>query len=292
MDLGADDPATRNMTLAFHEEVARWLRAGRPLAVATVVDRQGSAPRQVGAKMIIGAEGRTAFSIGGGAFEALVTEDARAALRDGAGFEKVYRFTEEGDRATGMVCGGSVRVLVEIVLPPTPLVIFGAGHVGRALAHLGLRLGYAVTVVDDRERELASDDLPQGIARVRAGREFADGLPGIPAGACVAVVTRCHRTDLAAVRHALGRSAAYVGLIGSRRKVATILARAGEAGTPAEALRELRAPIGLPIGAETPEEIAVSIAAEMIAVLRGAAAATALRGIVPLPRGRARGRTA
>ncbi len=94
------------------------------------------------------------------------------------------------------------------------------------------------------------------------------------------------------MRHAVGKGAAYVGLIGSRRKVATILARAEETGTPAEALGVLRAPIGLPIGAETPEEIAVSIAAEMIAVLRGAVASTALRGVTPMPRGRARGRTA
>jgi xanthine dehydrogenase accessory factor len=191
-----------------------------------------------------------------------------------------------------MVCGGSVRVLVEIVLPPTPLLIFGAGHVGRELAQIGVRLGFAVTVVDDREREVDSPRLPPGVGRVRAGREFGDGLPPIPAGAYVAIVTRCHRTDLAALQHAAGNGAAYIGLIGSRRKVATILARAGEAGVPAEALRDLHAPIGLPIGAETPEEIAVSIAAEMIAVLRGAGAAEALRGLTPLSRGRARDRTA
>jgi xanthine dehydrogenase accessory factor len=280
------------MTLAFHEEVARWLRAGLRLAVATVVERQGSAPRGVGAKMIIGASGETVFSIGGGAFEALVIEDAREALGSGRGFEKTYRFTEAGEQATGMVCGGSVRVLVEIVAPPTALMIFGAGHVGRELAQIGVRLGFAVTVVDDRERELASSRLPPQAARVRAGREFDDSLPPIPEGACVAIVTRCHRTDLAALRHAAGKRAAYVGLIGSRRKVATILARAAEAGTPAETLRDLRAPIGLPIGAETPEEIAVSIAAEMIAVLRGGTAATALRGVTPLPRGRARDRSA
>jgi xanthine dehydrogenase accessory factor len=280
------------MTLEFHEEVARWLRAGLRLAVATVVERQGSAPRGVGAKMIVGASGETVFSIGGGAFEALVIEDARDALRSGRGFEKTYRFTEAGEQATGMVCGGSVRVLVEIVVPPTPLLIFGAGHVGRELAQIGVRLGFAVTVIDDREREVASPRLPPGAARVRAGREFGAGLPPIPEGACVAIVTRCHRTDLAALQHAAGKGAAYIGLIGSRRKVATIRARAAEAGTPAEALRDLRAPIGLPIGAETPEEIAVSIAAEMIAVLRGGTAATALRGVTPLPRGRARDHTA
>jgi xanthine dehydrogenase accessory factor len=179
-------------------------------------------------------------------------------------------------------------VRVEVVLPPEPLFVFGAGHVGRALARLAAPLGFRVIVVDDRERELREAALPPEAERRLAGPEFATGLPEIPAGAYVAVVTRCHRTDFEAVRHALGRDAAYVGLIGSRRKVATVAARAAEAGVTAAALEALRAPIGLPIGAETPEEIAVSIAAEMIAVRRGAMAASALRAWTPMPRGRGR----
>jgi xanthine dehydrogenase accessory factor len=277
------------MTLAFHEEVARRLRQGRRLALATVIARQGSAPRAEGARMIVEADGRAAFSIGGGAFEALVIADARQAIASGRSLEKEYRFTEEGAGATGMVCGGTVRVFVEVVVPPEPLFVFGAGHVGRALARVAAPLGFRVIVVDDREAELREADLPAGTERVLAGDGFEGGLPEIPAGAYVAVVTRCHRTDLAAVRHALDRGAAYVGLIGSRRKVATVAARAAEAGASAAALGSLRAPIGLPIGAETPEEIAVSIAAEIIAVRRGAMAAATLRAYTPLPRGRSRG---
>lgn len=276
------------MTLEFFEEVARRLRAGRRLALATVVARQGSAPRDAGARMIVEADGAAAFSVGGGAFEALVIADAREAIRAGRGFEKEYRFTEEGEQATGMVCGGTVRVRVEVVLPPETLLIFGAGHVGAALARVVAPLGFRVTVIDDRERLLEEAALPTGTERMLAGPDFASGLPEIPAGAYVAIVTRCHRTDLAAVRHAAGRAAAYVGLIGSRRKVATVVARAAEAGTPEEALQSLRAPIGLPIGAETPEEIAVSIAAEIVAVRRGAMAAHTLRAYTPMPRGRGR----
>jgi xanthine dehydrogenase accessory factor len=258
------------MSLEFFDEVARRLRAGRRLALATVVARQGSAPRATGARMIVDATGAIAFSIGGGAFEALVIEDAKEALRRGLGFEKDYRFTESGEHATGMVCGGSVRVLVEIVEPPARLVIFGAGHVGAALARLAPGLGFHVTVVDDRPRELQA--LPPEVERAQAPPDFEGDLPDIPAGAFVAILTRCHRTDLRAVRHAVGRGAAYVGLIGSRRKVATLKERALEAGVPKGALATLKAPIGLPIGAETPEEIAVSIAAEMIAVRRAARA--------------------
>ena len=265
------------MSLAFYESVARLLRSGRALAVATLSSAQGSTPRAQGTKMIIVDSGETFFSIGGGAFEALVIEDAKEAIRTGRGFEKEYRFTEQGTDATGMVCGGSACVLFEVVRPPLPAFVFGGGHVGRELARVAARLGFDVTVVDDRDDCLQPDRFPPGVRALRAGRDFASGLPEIPPGAYVAVVTRCHRTDLAAVRHAVGRCAAYVGLIGSRRKVATVLKRASELGTPGEALREVRGPIGLPIGAESPEEIAVSIAAEMIAVRHAAPAAVTAR---------------
>ncbi|HEU4402748.1 MAG TPA: XdhC/CoxI family protein [Candidatus Polarisedimenticolia bacterium] len=260
------------MTLAFYETLTRRLRSGRSLAVATLVSRQGSTPRGFGAKMIVGEEGDADFSIGGGAFEALVIEDAREAIREGQGFEKEYRFSEQGEGALGMVCGGSARVLFEVIRPPAPLLVFGGGHVGREVAHLGARLGFDVTLVDDRERFLDPRRVPEGVRLVRVEHDFSGDLPAIPRGAYVAIVTRCHRTDLAAVRHAVGRGAAYVGLIGSRRKIATVQERAEELGTPGEALAEVHGPIGLAIGAETPEEIGVSIAAEMIAVLRGAAA--------------------
>ena len=220
--------------------------------------------------MIVTEAGDTVFSVGGGAFEALVIEDAKEAIREGRGLEKEYRFTEQGDGATGMVCGGSTRVLIEIVRPPACLFVFGGGHVGREVARQGSRLGFEVTVVDDRPEYLEAGRYPSGVRRLRVEHDFSAGLPGIPPGAFVAVVTRCHKTDLAVVRHAVGRGAAYVGLIGSRRKIATVLKRAEELGAPREALAEVRGPIGLAIGAETPEEIAVSIAAEMIAVRRNA----------------------
>jgi len=265
------------MTLAFYEEVARLLRGGRVLVVATLSSSHGSTPRRTGAKLIVCDSGETYFSIGGGAFEALVIEDAREAIRTGRGFEKEYRFVEQGEEATGMVCGGLARVLFEVVTPPLPLFIFGGGHVGRELAHLAARLGFEVAVVDDRPAYLESERYPVGVRLLRAERDFSAGLPEIPTGGYVAVVTRCHKTDLAAVRHAIGRGASYVGLIGSRRKIRTVLERASELGAAPQDLREIRGPIGLPIGAESPEEIAVSIAAEMIAVRRSSPAAEAAR---------------
>ena len=258
------------MMLSFYQEITRLLRQGRTLVLATVVARQGSTPRRFGAKMIIADSGETAFSIGGGAFEALVMEDAREVLRTGRGLEKEYRFTEQGEGAVGMVCGGAARVLFELVHAPIPLIIFGGGHVGRELAHLGARLGFDVTVVDDRPSFLDPRRFPDGVGLLKAEAEFTGGLPAVAAGAYVALVTRCHRTDLAAVRHAAGRGASYLGVIGSRRKIATLKARALEQRVAAADLEALHGPIGLAIGAETPEEIAVSIAAEMIAVRRAA----------------------
>src|SRR5262245_38995094 len=199
--------------------MVRLLRSGRTLAVATVCSSRGSTPRATGTKMIVSDTGETVFSIGGGAFEALVIEDAREAIRSGRGFEKEYRFTEQGENALGMVCGGSARVHFEVVRAPTRLFVFGGGHVGLEVVRLGARLGFDVTVVDDRPEYVDPARYPEGTRVVKAERDFAGDLPQIPAGAYVAILTRCHKTDLAALRLAVGRGAAYVGLIGSRRKI-------------------------------------------------------------------------
>jgi xanthine dehydrogenase accessory factor len=292
-------PARRltDMTLAFYETVARLLREGRAVAIATVIGSRGSTPRGAGSRMVVTADGAAAFSVGGGAFEALVVADARAALAEGRGFEKEYRFVESGEGAVGMVCGGSARVLFEVVRPPIPLVVFGAGHVGREVAHLAARLGFEVTVVDDRPAQLDPAAFPPGARLERVASDFSGPLPEIPAGAAVAILTRCHRTDLLALRHAAGAAPSYIGVIGSRRKVAVLKERAAGLGVPRAALDGLRAPIGLPIGAETPAEIAVSIVAEIIHLrhagggaekrARGVARRVATVGVGPEPAGAA-----
>src|SRR5207245_9864507 len=155
------------MSLAFYETMARLLREGQTLAVATIVARQGSVPRCSGAKMVVTASGETAFTIGGGAFEALVIGDALEAIRQGHGFEKEYRFTEEGENALGMVCGGTARVLFEVVRAPCRLFIFGGGHVGREVARLSGPLGVDVTGRDARAASLDPARYPGG---ARLGR--------------------------------------------------------------------------------------------------------------------------
>jgi xanthine dehydrogenase accessory factor len=253
----------REVLAAFLDE----LRAGRRAALATIVRATGSTPRTVGARMLVRADGTSVGTIGGGAFEAMVGVDALDLLKaaEPAPAVKKYTFTEHGEDALGMACGGTAEVLLEAAWAGPRLVIFGAGHVGVALARLAGTVGFAPELVDDRP------DYCDAAREARVGRvwscdaEYATGIPALDPACYVAVVTRCHRTDRLALKRILGRPLRYVGLIGSRRKKAVIFGHlADEDGVPADALAQVRCPIGLPLGGDTPEEIAVSIVAELL----------------------------
>jgi xanthine dehydrogenase accessory factor len=276
----------------FFRELTDELEKRGRLALATVLETKGSGPSRVGRRFLIFDDGTFHGTIGGGPFEALVVADAGDLFREGASHPrgelspvrllKWYDFFEreiespEAREPTNMICGGSARVSIELLKAAPSLVILGGGHVGRALARLARDLGYDVTVGDDRDEYLRPDRFPPGVKAVRTSRDYE-----LPPGALapgrdryVAVVTRCWETDLAALRPWLSPrapAARYIGLIGSARKVRGVLARLAEEGMPSEKLSEIRAPIGLSIGAVTPEEIAVSILAEVTAVRRGAA---------------------
>lgn len=243
------------------------LREGRRAVLATIVKSTGSTPRTVGARMLVRADRSIAGTIGGGAFEAMVIADAADLLgaADPAPRVRRYAFTEEGEDALGMACGGNAEVLLEVSGRSPRLLIFGAGHVGVALARLASTVGFDCTIVDDREAFCESARLARSGRVVQCDEAYEIGVPSIDASALVAVVTRCHRTDRLALRRVLATEAAYVGLIGSRRKKTVILRELhDEDGIPDAALARVRCPIGLPLGGETPEEIAVSIVAELL----------------------------
>jgi xanthine dehydrogenase accessory factor len=273
------------MSLAFHEKVVQVLKQGKRLAIATVIHTSGSTPRKGGARMAVLEDGGLLDSIGGGALEALVVEDAKRLILSGGSMLKEYLLKEGNEpECTGMICGGRVRVHLQVELPPERLLIFGAGHVGAALAALTPPLGFATTVLDDRESFLVPARFPESVELRRMGPGFSGDLPSVDASTYVAIVTRCHRTDLEALRRVLETSAGYIGLIGSRRKVRLILDRLRTEGFSESRLSGLRAPIGVPIGACTPEEIAVSIAGEMVQFRRGLVSPRSAALPIGLPR--------
>lgn len=254
--------------LAFAEKLARLLAEGHRVAVATVVSGRGSHPRAAGAKMLVPDEGPTAFSIGGGALEASVVADCREALRTGERRVRRYELSETGEGAVGMTCGGSVEVFVDVEEPPPRLFVFGAGHVGRAVAAAASVAGLALTIVDDREEWLAAAAFPPGAALHRCGRDYASALPVVPPAAFAAIMTRCHETDIAVLEQLSRQPPRHVGFMGSRRKVLRAFEVLRERGVPQEFLATVRAPVGLPIGAETPGEIGIAVVAEIVAALR------------------------
>jgi len=217
--------------------------------------------------MLVRADGSTVGTIGGGAFEAMVACDAKELLEgpEVQAAVKRYVFTEQGEDALGMACGGTAEVLLEAAGRGSRLIIFGAGHVGLALARLARTVGFVPELVDDRE-EFCKAAGEHSIGRVwHCDAAYASGVPPLDPSCYVAVVTRCHRTDRLALKRVLGQPLKYVGLIGSRRKKAVIFAELVEQDgvSPAD-LESVRCPIGLPLGGETPEEIAVSIVAELL----------------------------
>jgi xanthine dehydrogenase accessory factor len=254
------------------QEFLDEIRAGRRCVLATIVRASGSTPRTPGARMLVRADGTSSGTIGGGAFEAMVAADATALMdaADPAPRLKTYTFTEHGAHAVGMACGGTAEVLLEASSGGPRLVVFGAGHVGMAVVRLAATVGFACEIVDDRP-EFCDAAAEAKVGRVhRADAEYADGVPELDASCFVAVVTRCHRTDRLALKRVLPARPRYVGLIGSRRKKSVIFRELAELdGIPAEALGTVRCPIGLPIGGETPEEIAVSIVAELLQTRHG-----------------------
>ncbi|HSP95264.1 MAG TPA: XdhC family protein, partial [Thermoanaerobaculia bacterium] len=185
---------------------------------------------------------------------------------------------------TNMICGGSARVYVELLKAKPSLLILGGGHVGLALARTAIGLGYDVAVADDREEYARRERFPPEVAVFQTNRLYELPREALRPGRdrYVAIVTRCWETDLSALRPWLSDAAPaarYVGLIGSARKVRGVFAKLAGEGVPGERLRRVHAPIGVEIGAVTPEEIAVSILAEMTAVRRGASAKAAVRDL-------------
>jgi xanthine dehydrogenase accessory factor len=240
---------------------------GEPAVLATIVKVVGSSPGELGAKMVIDANGRSWGTVGGGCIDGMVFTEARRVIEEDRPRTIVVDLTENEDPDHGLICGGRVEVFLEPLFSPT-LYICGAGHIGAALARIMAPLDWKVVVLDDRARFASAERFPSA-ERIVAGFDDTLGKLRARRGAFIAVVTRGHKFDQQCLEWALRQDdARYVGLVGSKVKITKILHRAREAGYPAEKIARIRAPIGLDVGSITVEEIAVAIAAEMIAVRR------------------------
>jgi xanthine dehydrogenase accessory factor len=249
--------------------VASALERGEPAALVTIVSTTGSTPQRVGAKMLVFGDGRIVGTIGGGCYENDAFWKAREAITNRRPQLVHYELSDDFAQETGLVCGGQMDVYIEPIEPSPELYIIGAGHVGSNLARLANEVGFRIHVVDDREKFANAERFPY------AAEVVADDIPAwvertaIPPHAYVVIVTRGHTNDLEALRALAPRDLRYLGLIGSRAKVARIFDALTADQMPADFLQHVHAPIGLDIGAVTPQEIAVSILAELIAVKHG-----------------------
>ncbi|MGE0814784.1 MAG: XdhC family protein [Vicinamibacterales bacterium] len=248
------------------------MKRAEDVALVTIVATNGSTPQRVGAKMLVYADGRTVGTIGGGCYESDAFWKARAALESRKATRVKYELDDDFAQENGLVCGGQMEVFIEPIEPPPAVYVIGAGHVGYYLGRIASEAGFGVHVVDDRAAFANRERFPDAAEVVTEDIPTWLGGAALPPSAYVVIVTRGHRHDLDALRAVVNRDLRYVGLIGSRAKVARVYEALVEEGVDPARLDRVHAPIGLDLGAVTPQEIAVSIVAELIAVRRGRAA--------------------
>jgi xanthine dehydrogenase accessory factor len=248
---------------------ADCIEQGAPCALVTVIRTSGSVPRHDGSKMLVGADGVIlAGTIGGGEMESRVIALARQAITDGVARTSSYQLADPASGDPG-VCGGTVELFIEPLLPAPTLLIIGAGHVGRALTHLAKWLGFRVIVTDDRIEACTPENCPGADVYLPGPLSEQLNKLELTAQTFAALVTRGYPIDVNALPMLLQSPAAYVGVMGSERRWLTAAKALREQGVSEALLKRAHAPIGLELNAETPEEIAVSIMAEIIALRRG-----------------------
>jgi xanthine dehydrogenase accessory factor len=242
------------------EEIVAAKKANIPVVLATVIESLGSAPREEGARMLIRADGSIEGTIGGGAIEKKIIDEALTLINAAAPKLVKYELKD-----IGMSCGGGMSVFLEPLLPAPQLIIFGAGHIGSALSHIGKLLDFRVTMVDNRP-EFASRELLTSADTVIAENylQAIDALI-ITDNTYIVILTHKHAHDYEVLEQLISKPFRYLGMIGSKTKVATVLQQLRAKGVSEDIIKKIQSPIGISFGAHTPAEIAISIAAEMVA---------------------------
>jgi xanthine dehydrogenase accessory factor len=263
------------------QEIVKLREQGRRGALATIVNVRGSIPSFHTAKMLVRDDGSIAGTIGGGCVEAEVWQAAREVMEQEKPRSLTFDLNQNPKYDTGLVCGGTLEIFIEPVLPVPVLYLFGAGHVASNVYKVARLAGFDVVVVDDREtyanrerfpdaRDVLAEDFDQAMSRLAPNEN-----------SFILAVTRGHRDDMRVLRWAVRTPARYVGMIGSKRKTLAIYKELEKEGFSPQEFERVMAPVGLEIGAVTPEEIAVAIVAEMIAARRHAEAGLAHKRFSP-----------
>ncbi len=252
----------------FYKRVAELEAEGTAFTIATVVRSQGSVPRHVGTKMLIFPDGSIEGTIGGGEMENLVIREARDSLLDGKARLLHYNFRDP-KRGDPGVCGGEIDVYVEPLRPRPTIVIFGMGHVGKAVAHLGSWIGFKVIVADDREEYATLESAPGADRAIHSDLAKLSGEIEINSQTFVVLATRNMSLDVEGLPSLMATTAGYIGVIGSKRRWEASAKQLREQGISEEMIAKVNSPMGLEIKAETPEEIAISIIAEIVMKQRG-----------------------
>jgi len=251
-----------------YEEVVRLRRLGQKCALATIVEVNGSIPSYESAKLLVREDGSMVGTIGGGCVEAEVWNAARDVMQTERPRHMNFTLGQDAAYDNGLICGGQLSVFVEPVVPQPRAFIFGAGHISKSISKVAAIAGFATVIIDNREAFANRERFPEA-DEVHA-EEYEDVFPKLPIRdtSYVIIVTRGHRDDMRVLRWAAQTSAKYIAMIGSKRKVIGVVKELEREGFPRAAFERIFAPMGLEIGAITPEEIAVSVVAEMIALRR------------------------
>ena len=255
----------------LYDELVRLRGLGQKCALATIVEVNGSIPSFESAKMLVREDGSIVGTIGGGCVEAEVWNAAREVMESERPRSLRFSLGQDAAYDNGLICGGQLNVFVEPVIPQPRVLIFGAGHVSKSISKIATIAGFSTVIVDNREQFANAERFPEADAIHAA--EYEEVFPTLNVGSSsyIVIVTRGHRDDMRVLRWAVTTEARYIAMIGSRRKTIAVVKELEKEGLPRSAFERIYAPMGLEIGAITPEEIAVAVVAEMVAVRRAPA---------------------
>jgi xanthine dehydrogenase accessory factor len=259
--------------LEIYQELVNVLSKGERAVLATVVASHGSTPRKAGAKMLIKEDGTSIGTLGGGGNERQIVGKVIEVISSGEP-QVVHLDLSGRDKEAEMICGGQMDVFLDPILPSATLYLFGAGHISETTAAMGKMLGFRVVVTDPRPKYNNAERFPDADSLIVEEYDSAFTKLKVDENSYLVVYTPSHIIDEKCLHFAVGTRARYIGMIGSRKKVKEVKERLLQKGISQQQVDRIRAPIGLDIGAETPEEIAISILAEIVKVKRTRGAKT------------------